>query len=61
LTTKMKMLASTVQFSSYGREDVVRARRRHPAATPRGRRGGALCGADESRTKRSRPLTVTGT
>src|ERR671910_1555433 len=29
LTTKMKMLASTVQFSSYGREDTNRDRRLH--------------------------------
>ena len=47
MTTKMKMLASTVQFSSYGRDNVVRARRRHPAAT-RGVDAAVRCAARTS-------------
>ena len=56
LTTKMKMLASTVQFSSYGREDVVRARRRHPTAT----RGGPSpwCVVRRGRVPHQAPETV---
>src|ERR671910_2320199 len=34
LTTKMKMLASTVQFSSYGRDDSNRDRRLHHSDDP---------------------------